>query len=113
MPTLSCGFTRPGRSWTSRAQPASWGWLTAARRTSRRSSPGARALVMGTAPAAFFVNFLLDQPVRFSVRRLTAGLVRPFEQAGHGQGLAGPRRPASEGDASGLTMDSRLGSLVW
>jgi len=55
------------------------------------------------------VNFLLDQPVR----RLMAGLVCSFEQAGHDQGLAGRRRPASEGDASGLTMDRRLGSLAW
>jgi hypothetical protein len=54
-----------------------------------------------------------DQPVRFQVRRLTAGLARPCEQAGHDQGRAGPRRLASEGDASGLTMDRRLGSLAW
>ena len=58
---------------------------------------------------AVLVNFLSDQPVR----RLTAGLVRSFEQVDHDQGLAGRRRPASEGDASGLTMDRRLGSLAW
>ncbi len=59
------------------------------------------------------VIFLLDQPVRFPVRRLTAGLVRSFEQVDHDQGLAGRRRPASEWDAAGLTMDRRLGSLAW
>ncbi len=58
---------------------------------------------------AVLVNFLSDQPVR----RLTAGLVRSFEQVDHDQGLAGRRRPASEWDASGLTMDRRLGSLAW
>lgn len=104
-------------------QAAPGGWCTAlaaARRIAKSVViPELAQLVVagldldGVVAAGALVNFLLDQPVRLPVRRLTPGLVRSFEQDDHDQGLAGLRRPASEGDASVLTMDRRLGSLAW